>query len=78
MPFVVKSSPDAGLCFEPSQTFPDAKASLNAASRLALRGMRMIRIRDLDTGTVIEMEALRDEIARTARHAAARLAATRE
>ncbi len=82
MPFVVNSSPGAGLRFEPSQTFPDAKAALNAASRLALRGMRMIRIRDLDTGRVFEMEALRVEITRTARHAAeqaaARLAATRE
>lgn len=75
MPFVVNSSPGAGLRFEPSRTFRDAKAALNEASMLALRGMRLIRIRDLDSGKVFDEKALREEIARLARHAAEEVAA---
>lgn len=82
MPFIVNSSPGAGLRFEPSQTFPEARAALNCASMLALRGMRLIRIRDLDTGEVFDESALRAKIDRDARdiaeQAAARLAATTE
>ncbi|MBL8537023.1 MAG: hypothetical protein JNM59_06430 [Hyphomonadaceae bacterium] len=77
MPFVVNSSPGAGLRFEPGQTFTDAKAALNGASMLALRGMRLIRIRDLDTGEVFDDKALREKLDRDARDLAEQAAARR-
>lgn len=64
MPFIVNSSPGAGLRFEPSATFPDAKAALGWATGLRLRGMRLIRIRDTLSGRVFDEKDLRDEIKR--------------
>jgi hypothetical protein len=64
MPFIVNSSPGAGLRFEPSVTFPDAKAALGWAVGLDRRGMRLIRIRDTITGTVFDERGLREEIKR--------------
>ncbi|MBL8547473.1 MAG: hypothetical protein JNL81_13490 [Hyphomonadaceae bacterium] len=64
MRFIVNSSPGAGLRFEPSATFPDAKAALGWAAGLERRGMRLIRIRDTVTGTIFDERQLRDEIKR--------------
>jgi hypothetical protein len=64
MAFIVNSSPGAGLRFEPSATFPDAKDALGWASGLSRRGMRLIRIKDTDTGHVFDEKALREEIKR--------------
>jgi hypothetical protein len=64
MPFIVNSSPGAGLRFEPSATFSDAKAALGWAAGLERRGMRLIRIRDTVTGNVFDERGLRDEIKR--------------
>ncbi len=65
MPFIVNSSPGAGLRFEPSATFPDAKDALGWAAGLQRRGMRLIRIRDTDTGTIFDERQLREEIKKT-------------
>jgi hypothetical protein len=59
MPFIVNSSPGPGLRFEPSVTLPDAKAALDHAASLARRGMRLIKIRDTETGEVFDERALR-------------------
>lgn len=64
MPFMVNSSPGPGLRFEQSATFPDAKAALGWAVGLERRGMRLIRIRDTDTGNVFDERGLREEIKR--------------
>jgi hypothetical protein len=64
MAFIVNSSPGAGLRFEASATFPDAKAALGWAAGLARRGMRLIRIRDTVTGRIFDETSLRDEIKR--------------
>lgn len=64
MPYIVNSSPGAGLRFEPSATFPDAKAALAWATGLGQRGMRLIRIRDTETGRVFEEKELREELKR--------------
>ncbi|ANP44433.1 hypothetical protein [Candidatus Viadribacter manganicus] len=64
MPFIVNSSPGAGLRFEPSATFPDAKAALGWAVGLERRGMRLIRIRDTVSGDTFDERGLRDEIKR--------------
>jgi len=64
MPFIVNSSPGAGLRFEPSATFADAKAALGWAAGLERRGMRLIRIRDTVSGNVFDERGLRDEIKR--------------
>lgn len=65
MAFIVNSSPGAGLRFEPSATLPDAKSALSWAVGLGTRGMRLIRIRDTDTGLVFDESSLRAEIKRT-------------
>jgi hypothetical protein len=64
VPFIVNSSPGAGLRFEPSATFPDAKAALGWAAGLGLRGMRLIRIRDTVSGRVFDEKDLREEVRR--------------
>jgi hypothetical protein len=64
MAFIVNSSPGAGLRFEPSETFADAKAALGWAVGLERRGMRLIRIRDTVTGHVFDERGLREEIKR--------------
>lgn len=64
MPFIVNSSPGAGLRFEPSATFPDAKAALGWAAGLERRGMRLIRIRDTVSGNIFDERGLREEIKR--------------
>ena len=63
MAFIVNSSPGAGLRFEPSATFADAKTALNHARRLALRGMRLIRVRESETGMVYDVANLQRFIA---------------
>lgn len=65
MAFIVNSSPGAGLRFEASVTFPDAKAALGWAVGLERRGMRLIRIRDTETGQVFSESELRAEIKRS-------------
>lgn len=67
MAFIVNSSPSAGLRFEASTTLPDAKAALGWAAGLEPRGMRLIRIRDTDTGIVFNQKALREELKRLER-----------
>jgi hypothetical protein len=65
MPFIVNSSPGAGLRFEPSATFPDAKAALGWAVGLERRGMRLVRIRDTHSGAIFDERGFRDEIKRS-------------
>ncbi|HYD72304.1 MAG TPA: hypothetical protein VEF55_04150 [Candidatus Binatia bacterium] len=65
MPFIVNSSPGAGLRFEPSATFLEAQDALSWAAGLARRGMRLIRIRNTDTGLVFDEKGLREEIKRS-------------
>lgn len=65
MPFIVNSSPGAGLRFEPSATFPEAKDALDWAAGLSRRGMRLIRIKDIESGSVFDEKGLRDEIKRS-------------
>lgn len=62
MAFIVNSSPGAGLRFEPSNTLNDAKAALQWASSLSRRGMRLIRIRDVETGRVYDEKQFREEM----------------
>ena len=64
MAFIVNSSPGAGLRFEPSAKLPTANAALGWAVGLGLRGMRLIRIRDTETGQVFDVAGLRLEIER--------------
>ena len=64
MSYIVNSSPGAGLRFEPSATLPDANAALSWASALQRRGMRLIRIKDIETGRVYDEKSLREEIKR--------------
>ncbi|MGD9815279.1 MAG: hypothetical protein AB7Q23_08745 [Hyphomonadaceae bacterium] len=59
MAFLVNSAPRPGFRFEPSETFPDAKAALAHAVVLSRRGMREIRIRDTATGLVFDERGLR-------------------
>lgn len=69
MPFIVNSSPGAGLRFEPSATFPDAKAALDWATGLSRRGMRLIQIKDTITGQIFNAKSLTEEIKRLQRTA---------
>jgi hypothetical protein len=64
MPFIVNSSPGAGLRFEPSVTFLEAKDALGWAAGLERRGMRLIRIKDTETARVFDERGLREEIKR--------------
>lgn len=67
MRYIVNSSPGAGLRFEASATFGDAKQALDWAIGLARRGMRLIRIRDTATGAIYDERGLREEIKRLQR-----------
>lgn len=69
MPFMVNSSPGAGLRFEPSATFPDAKEALNWAVGLERRGMRLVRIRDTVSGHIFDERELREELKRAQKSA---------
>jgi hypothetical protein len=62
MSFIVNSSPSAGLLFEPGVTVADAKAALDHAVALSRRGMRLIRIRNLDSGEIFDERGLRRHI----------------
>lgn len=62
MAFIVNSSPGPGFRFEPSVTFPDAKAALGHAAGLAMRGMRLIKIRDTVSGEIFDERALRQHV----------------
>lgn len=64
MPFIVNSSPGAGLRFEASATFAQPAAALEWAAGLERRGMRQIRIRDTQSGTVFDQRSFREEIKR--------------
>lgn len=77
MPFVVNSSPGAGLRFEPSATFVEPKAALAWAAGLSRRGMRLIRIRDTVSGQVFDEKSLLEETSRTNRDTAEQAAARR-
>jgi hypothetical protein len=62
--FVVNSAPRAGLRFEPSATLGNAAAALAWAEGLTQRGMRLIRIRDTETGAIFDEKGLREELKR--------------
>lgn len=62
MSFMVNSSPGAGFRFEPSVTFPDAKEALGHAVALASRGMRLIKIKNTETGEVFDERGLRQSL----------------
>lgn len=64
MAFIVNSSPGPGLRFEPSNTLGDAKAALEWAAGLSRRGMRLVRIRNTETGAIFDEKAFREEIKR--------------
>lgn len=64
MAFMVNSSPGPGLRFEQSATFAKRDDALVWAIALARRGMRLIRIRDTETGAIFDEPGLRDEIKR--------------
>jgi hypothetical protein len=60
--YIVNSSAGAGLRFEPSVTLSTAKAALDWAAGLSLRGMRLVRIIDTETGQVFDERSLRDKL----------------
>lgn len=62
MTFIVNSSPGAGLRFEPSNALCDAKAALDWATGLSRRGMRLVRIRDVETGRIYDEKQFREEL----------------
>lgn len=62
MAFLVNSSPRAGLLFEPGVTVADAKAALDHAVALSRRGMRLIRIRNTESGEIFDERGLRRHI----------------
>jgi hypothetical protein len=64
MAYIVNSSPGAGLRFEDSKTFLDAKAAHDWAIGLERRGMRLVRIVDTETGLVFNEKELRAEMKR--------------
>lgn len=64
--FIVNSSPGAGFRFEPSVTFEGADAALRHATDLSLRGMRLIKIRNNETGEIFDERGLRQWIAEAA------------
>lgn len=66
MSFIVNSSPGAGFRFEPSATFDRADAALRHASDLSQRGMRLIKIRNNETGEIFDELGLRQWISQTA------------
>ncbi|GAM97127.1 hypothetical protein U91I_00751 [alpha proteobacterium U9-1i] len=62
MPYIVNSSPGAGLRFEPSSTLADKSAAMKWAVGLEERGMRQIRIKDTVSGLVYDVASLRAAI----------------
>ncbi len=60
MAYIVNSSPGAGLRFAPSKKLESARAALAWAHSLDERGMRLIRIRDVETGHVFDVRKLRE------------------
>ncbi|HCK83926.1 MAG TPA: hypothetical protein DHW63_05240 [Hyphomonadaceae bacterium] len=62
MSFIVNSSPGAGFRFEPSVTFADAKEALGHALGLATRGMRLIKIKNTETGEILDEKGLRQSL----------------
>jgi hypothetical protein len=64
VPFIVNSSPGPGLRFEPSETLASANDALAWAGGLSRRGMRLIRIRDTETGAIFDEKSLREEVRR--------------
>lgn len=64
MAYIINSSPGAGLRFQPSVTVADADAALSEAAALARRGMRLIKIKDTESGQVFDENGLRDHVKR--------------
>ena len=64
MAFIVNSSPRAGLLFEPGVTVPNAKAALDHAVALSRRGMRLIRIRNTESGEIFDERGFRQYMER--------------
>ena len=62
MAFIVNSAPRSGLLFEPSRTVPDAGTALIHAVALSHRGMRLIRIKDTESGEVFDERGFRQHI----------------
>lgn len=59
MPYIVNSSPGAGLRFEPSVTLKTALEAETWAAELERRGMRLIRIRDTAGGPIFDLKAFK-------------------
>lgn len=66
MPYIVNSSPGAGLRFEPSVTFEKTSEAQTWAVELERRGMRLVRIRDTKSGLVFALDAFKAHIKETA------------
>ena len=62
MAFLVNSSPRAGHLFEPSRTVSDASTALIHAVALSHRGMRLIKIKDTETGEVFDERGFRQHM----------------
>ena len=62
MAFIVNSAPRKGLLYEPSRTVPDASTALIHAVALSQRGMRLIKIKDTESGEVFDERAFRQHI----------------
>ena len=62
MAFMVNSSPGAGLRFEQSATIEKKDYALFWAIALARRGMRLVRIRDIEGGVICDERGLSGEI----------------
>lgn len=62
MAFLVNSSPGAGHLFEPSRTVDDARTALVHAVALSHRGMRLIKIKDTETGEVFDERGFRQHM----------------
>lgn len=58
MPYLVNSAPGPGLRSEPSVTVAEAPDALSWATGLEKRGMRAVRIKDVDTGQVYDIKGL--------------------
>jgi hypothetical protein len=63
MAFIVNSSPRSGLLFEPSRTVADASTALIHAIALSHRGMRLIKIKDVDSGEEFDERGFRKHMA---------------
>lgn len=64
MAFIVNSAPSAGLLFEPGVTVAEPAAALAHAVALSRRGMRQIKIRDIESGEIYDERGFRQYMER--------------